>query len=266
MQLTSWGDYMVSCSWDQTISIWTQNGEFVRSFLGFKAAIICIKVFNNFLYSGGYHSEPVIRKWDISGNILSTIHAHNRCVESLEVWKNALWSCSADCTIKRWNSNDECDLVLTWTGIVSCILGWDDYLVSGHLNSCVVLWEWNANKNEFKPKVLTKNSASSSTIFCMKIFSNLIWTGHAGGGIMIWNKEQCISEIPNAHFSDIRSMAFVNNFLATGSFDNFICFWNKDQKKKFSIKAHSETVLCIYSFKNKLWTGSSDNSIRIWAN
>ena len=99
------GQYLVSCSHDQTIKLWNiQTGECFNTLTGHRGAVATVSFSpdSQLLASGGF--DRTLKLWDANtGECLKTLRGHTGGVLSV-LWQfPQIISSSLDGTIKLWN-------------------------------------------------------------------------------------------------------------------------------------------------------------------
>jgi len=94
------GNYLLSGSDDKTMKLWDVIEGCIRTFQQ-DYYVMSILVVDTFIINGD--SDGKIHIWSIEGSLLESVDAHFYSVTSLVKYRNHIYSCSYDRTVKKWS-------------------------------------------------------------------------------------------------------------------------------------------------------------------
>ncbi|NET57682.1 MAG: hypothetical protein F6K47_16435 [Symploca sp. SIO2E6] len=221
------GKMLASASENNTIKLWNQKGELLRTLEGHQGWVYGVAISPDGKTIASVGEDKTLRLWNLDGKELKRITGHTD-----EVWGVAISpdgktiaSASADKTIKLWNLDGTLQTTLT-----------------GHEEKV-----WGV---AISPDGKTVASASADkTIKLWKLDGTLLTTlkGHQG-------EVRAIAISPNG------------KMIASASQDKTVKLWNSDGTLRQTLEGHNAPVYGVtISSDGKIASASADNTIRLWS-
>eukprot|EP01103_Thecamoeba_quadrilineata_P004097 TRINITY_DN1381_c3_g1_i1.p1 TRINITY_DN1381_c3_g1~~TRINITY_DN1381_c3_g1_i1.p1 ORF type:complete len:1903 (+),score=318.22 TRINITY_DN1381_c3_g1_i1:778-5709(+) len=126
------------------------------------------------------------------------------------------------------------------------------------------------NLSHTHPKIATKAATSSklnsgsTSVQCLLLVSNRVWSGHSCGTINIWNANtgELVDSL-NLHSNKVFALALVDGFVFSGSLDgnNSIVAW--DSKGKYIRTLSTVSVCSLAGVDDQIWAGTSEQTVLI---
>ena len=156
-----------SGSYDNTIIIWSSNGDYKRTLHGHTEWVRSLVVLPSGKLASG-SDDKTIKIWSADGNLEKTLTGHSNLMRSLAVLDNGYWaSGSWDYTTKIWNENGELMYTHQYDSYVLslavCPNG--DLLIGSHIIRI-------KDKNKLDSQEVSVLSEHSSLINSLAVFSN----------------------------------------------------------------------------------------------
>ncbi|KAJ3225702.1 DNA-directed RNA polymerases I, II, and III subunit RPABC3 [Chytriomyces hyalinus] len=134
--------WIVSCSKDKTIKVWSQtDGSLLRTLKGHKAAVNAVQFKGNVCVSAS--GDRTIKVWNLeTGETLKTLVGHLRGIACIQFDGNVIVSGSSDKTIRIWNVHTG-QLIRTLEGHTELVrtLQFDQTrIVSGSYDRSIKIW------------------------------------------------------------------------------------------------------------------------------
>jgi WD40 repeat protein len=103
------GKIIASASYDNTIKLWSSNGELINTLEGHKQWVEDVKFSPDGKLIASASFDGTIKLWKVDGEIINSLDAHGRSVNGLSFSPdgNLIASAGSDGTIKLWNLNGE---------------------------------------------------------------------------------------------------------------------------------------------------------------
>ncbi|OMJ88590.1 hypothetical protein SteCoe_9454 [Stentor coeruleus] len=223
-----YGEYILTCSDDGTIKIWSKSGKQVSVLIGHSNYVqsLAIDPKNLMLLSGGSDCSVIL--WDLRSTqqITNFFHVHQEPVTSLGFSDDSsvFLTGSFDGTIHLWdtmslNSLKTCSFNRNVPITRAKFIG--PYMYSSCLDSKILLWSATEVKS-IPIKQYTGHINECYTCDCIAIKTGQIYSGSEDGGVYIWdlNTADIPSKIQVFPRNRILNVLDVNNntFVAS-SFD-----------------------------------------------
>ena len=251
--LTSDEKYIVSCSGDKTIRIWSLQAKTLESTLTdqeYPAECIIMSKDDKYIISGSF--EIII--WNFQTQIQegSLKVSDYRRVKSLAVTSdNQYIVCSCkDSTIRIFNFSER-KLEATLQGHTQPVLivglsSNGKYAISYSQDRTVRLWSMERLCQE---SVLTKLASRYEKCIAITDNNEYVITGRSSYTIEVYNfMEKKNKMIFEGHPQSISSMAITSDYryIITGSHDKTVRIWDFHQRNQVAVlKGHKKTVTCL---------------------
>ncbi|KAI8828731.1 WD40-repeat-containing domain protein [Chytriomyces cf. hyalinus JEL632] len=143
--------WIVSCSKDKTIKVWSQtDGSLLRTLKGHKAAVNAVQFKGNVCVSAS--GDRTIKVWNLeTGETLKTLVGHLRGIACIQFDGNVIVSGSSDRTIRIWNVHTG-QLIRTLEGHTELVrtLQFDQTrIVSGSYDRSIKIWDMKSGAHLF---------------------------------------------------------------------------------------------------------------------
>lgn len=178
---------------------------------------------NDKLYTGSW--DKTVKQWDLTtGECLSTLEGHTDFIKSIIVIGDYIYSGSSDCFIRKWNIN-----TLTCKtaekkhkrAIESLAVSMDGkYLFSGSSDGTVMKWDVETMK------VVLTFEGHDTSIYCVRVWEDDLWTASADKTLRRWNTSTGISDMTITHPDRVKSIALAGPYVVTGASDDEIRVWD----------------------------------------
>ncbi len=263
------GNILASASWDNTVKIWSIDGNCLATFEGHSERVssVTFSPDGNILASASW--DNTVKIWSIDGNSLATFEGHSSRVNSVafSLDGNILASASYDKTVKLWSIDGNC--LATFEGhsdVVKSVAFSPDgnILASASDDSTVKIWSIDGNcLATFEGHSTWVNSVAFSPD------SNILASASDDSTVKLWSIDgNCLATF-EGHSAWVNSVAFSpdGNILASASSDETVKIWSIDGNCLVTFEGHSERVNSIaFSPDGKiLASASSDRTVKIWS-
>ncbi|MEH2163626.1 MAG: TIR domain-containing protein [Nostoc sp.] len=271
------GQTIASASSDKTIKLWNLKGENLKTLEGksFNAD-------NNIIYSVTFSPDGktiasaswgIIQLWDLNGQNLETLNAHNDRVLGLSFSPDnkTLASASGDNTIKLWNLNGK--KLQRFAGhkdeVNSVSFSPDGKTIaSASSDKTIKLWNLKGeNLKTFNGHSDRVNSVSFSPD------GKTLASASSDASIILWSLDGQILKTLFGHRAEVYNVNFSlnGNTLASASEDNTIILWSKDGQELKTLKGHGykSKVGAVISISfspdgMNLASASADQNLILW--
>ena len=222
--LVEYNGYLYSGGDDYLILKW-YNDECIKVLNGCEEGVQTLIVHNEYLFSGD--SAGKIRKWK-DDVCIKVLHGHDAKINSMILHDGHLYSSDDDCQILKWFDDGYYIRISSkkTRGAVECLVSYRDknnkcYLYSGDTNGVISKWE---------DDICIQHIYTNSTIWCIAIHDDYIYTGHADQLIRKWTNT-CAEEpiILHQHKSYVLTLISFNECLYSCGLRKLICKWNNDK-------------------------------------
>lgn len=271
---------LASASEDRTVSLWNIETQ-KQIFSFFEPSEVYSVAINQQIVVAG-NSGRKITSWKLDNKALNHIFfydsfsrnlynqdSHAGLIYSLILSKDGktLFSCSADRTIKIWNTNRG-QLKSTLTGHTDSVLtlaisSSDRFLISGSTDKTIRIWDLTIPDS--KPQILTGHDNWVTAIAITSDDKYLV-SGSTDSTIKLWNlKTQELVYTLTDHSDSVWSIAISpdDQTIASGSLDQTVKLWDLATGTLLQTLQASSPV--IFSENGKyLITGNNKNQIEIW--
>ncbi|CAG8535906.1 9808_t:CDS:2, partial [Racocetra fulgida] len=260
---------------------WRKGRYNIKVLKGHTDGIMCLQFDdrNNRLITGSY--DNTVRVWDLeTGEVISTLTGHTRCVRTLQFDRAKLITGSMDHTLRVWNYHtDKCITKLEGHtgGILS--LHFVDYIVaSGSTDTTIKIWDFSSRKcftltghREWVNKVIIFQKLQ--LLSCSDDHTIRIWDLTSQSCTRIFDGHnapvQCIQPTLlrmdlNATLTTIDEDNLIPVIISS-SLDNVIKVWSLQTGECIrTLFGHEEGVWSLAVDKLRLVSGAQDGTVKIW--
>lgn len=298
------GCYLASSFGDNTIRVWEiYNGscrvitEGDRTPLYWGRKITALAWHNNTVVAG--YKNDYIKIWDVeTETCINCIDCHRTACPSSEIIsKEEESTIPGPVAISLINGGDDTkesnssiddllgtispnmlkSIALDLFGINQCvddivsITTNDNYVVSGHKNACIRVWDKNNGKLVSSCVVDGESTMNWNWVNCVEISPNgkFIVSGYSDGLVRIWDIDghSCVSL--RGHTDSVLSTVFSKDGFSvlSSSLDKTIRIWDVRKGNCINVlKGHEAMAHCAsFSLDNNfIYSASSDGEVRVW--
>jgi WD40 repeat protein len=225
------------------------------SYKGHKGPVTCCVVLRDLVYTGSW--DKSIRVWDLEGNLVKIIQAHNDFVKDLAKDEDVIYSCSSDKLIKKFKDFKEILVFKGHTRAVESIDIKDSCLYSGSSDSTIKIWDKNTGE------ILKSIKAHETSIYHVLVVETGIYSASADKEVKRWDED---SVQVYKHKDFVNCVLVISNYLLSGSRDGLITLWDINSSKALKkLQAHADGVTCLCLKEGvEFYSGSIDGTIRSW--
>jgi WD40 repeat protein len=225
------------------------------SYKGHKGPVTCCVVANDVVYTGSW--DKTIRVWDLKGNFIHVIHAHDDFVKDITKDECAIYSCSSDKLIKKFVNFKEILVFKGHTRAVESIDLKESCLYSGSSDCTIKIWDKDTGS------CLKSIKAHETSIYHVLVDETGIYSASADKEVKRWDED---SVQVYKHLDFVNCVLVINNYLLSGSRDGLITLWDINSSKPLKkLQAHADGVTCLCLKEGvEFYSGSIDGTIRTW--
>jgi WD40 repeat protein len=268
LALNTRGDRLASISEDQTIKLWTVDGELQQTIKTDGATPTGLAFFPNQAAIAASYDDGTVRIWDVDGTLTKQIDLSERGgANSVAISRGgdtlAVGSDNGDLTL--WETDGT--LIFTLQGHGSSIETVefidDRTLLSAGRDNSVKLWSTSGVLREIF-------SGHQDWIWDLAVDPNTgaIASASADGSIRIWQQNQIFNKITAHNGQEIWDVALnaTSSLFATASSDTTIHLWNREGRFQGAFEGHTDGVDNIaFSENGQLMVSASwDERVIIW--
>jgi WD40 repeat protein len=251
----------VSASWDNTLKIWTFDGECISTLKGHVGHVVSVVVLSNGIVVSG-SEDQTIKFWKMDGSCIHTIHIgpiqhlmelrEGRILIGLLHKARKAQIYSVDGKFLKIIQGDD----PFWTAIIQLQ---NENLVTASFDGTIKIW--NSETLECINTIHKHhNIVSSLCLLKNDKFASASWDDT----ITIWNQNGDLLEwfAGNAILTII---GLSNDYIALGSVDKTIQILDQNGKCVQVLEGHSSEVCCLLELRDGILVSASDDcSIIIW--
>lgn len=262
------GRFFLSGSKDQTIKLWTKNGQLLKTFQDHNNTVWEVEWSEDDSYFLSASEDGTIKKWNLDGTLVKTILAHSGAVMDVEFVpeRKVFFSAGEDQTVKFWSVKGQ--LIDTFNSHRDGIL---DLAIDPH-NKFWVSASWDKTAKLWKPNKplwidFLKHSGEIRGIAFSPNQTHVI-TASRDHTLKSWNPQQESILSLEDHTDGVSTVDYSpdGQFFASGSRDETVRLWNNQGENFRTLKGHTDWVLSVAISPNSqlIASGSLDRTIKLW--
>lgn len=259
---------IASASWDNTIRLWTLDGDAIKTpqALKHKGAVYTVSFRSDgqLFASAGEHGD--IKLWTAQGKLLKQWKAHDTQVNSLSFSGEFLASGSGDGTVKLWKDGTLIRTLTSRNGQVYSVSFSPDgeTIASAYQDGTVKQWRVSDGReiNSFtshKGAVYSVSFSPDGKILASSSYDN---------SVKLWRLENPLRSVLRGHTAEVNSVRFSPNGqqLVSASQDGSIKLWTVNGQFLSTIASHPNWFQsAVFSPDGSMIaTASRDRTIKLW--
>ena len=263
------GKYLASASEDDTVKLWTAQGDLVTTMSDHEKNVIDV-VFSpdgQFLASASW--DKTVKLWTAQGKLVANLEGHQNIVRKVVFSPDGkyLASASDDKTVKLWTAQGK--LVANLEGhqgwVTNLVFSPDGkYLVSASDDETVKLWTAQG-------KLVSTLSGYQSNIHEVVFSPDGKYLASAGGTVdktvKLWNLEKELVTTLFGHQGSVNGVMFSpdGKYLASVSGDKTVKLWTAKVELVSTLFGHQGSVDVVFSPDGKyLASANLDKTVKLW--
>lgn len=265
--------YIISGSEDNTVKVWTREGENIKTLFGATDSITCVSISkeNKFILAGS--EDETVRVWDFKGDLLHTFEQYNSAIKSIAISPDEKIVVSGEevgkLFIQNLSSGKKIELNQGFSEVNKIIFIQDgSKFISTTVDGDITLWDIRGNKlSNFKQtEELVNVYTRGKHIFVFDKLHLTVWTMEG----KLVRRSRYNSYLPNLVASELESgLTAVVNFedIYIKNLDLYSHFKRDDYwESLYGLHGHKGAVIGIdiNPEGNLLVSSSEDRTIRIW--
>ncbi|MBW4441312.1 MAG: AAA-like domain-containing protein [Plectolyngbya sp. WJT66-NPBG17] len=262
------GDFVATCSEDQTIRLWREDGSLVATLKGHTGGVFAIAFSRDgdLIATGG--ADNSVRVWSHDGWLMTRLTGHEGTVYAVAFSPDGqtIATASADRTIKLWSREGR--LIRTLNGhqqVVNTVAFSRDgqTIATGSADQTIKLWARDGSLI----KTLSGHQDAVQTVAFSLDGTGLISSG-LDDTIVLWNQEGNLIRKIAAQSDGVTNLAWSPNgqTFASVGFDKTLKLWRRDGTLLRSLQGHDNVIWGV-GFNpdgQSIVTGSADKTARFW--
>ncbi len=262
------GDFVATCSEDQTVKLWRGDGALVTTLKGHTASVYATAFSPDGELIATGSADNSVQLWSHDGWLMQRLAGHEGTVYGVAFSPDGLTiaTASADQTVKLWSRNGR--LIRTLIGhqqIVNAVAFSPDgqTIATASADQTIKLW----TRDGSLIKTLAGHTDAVQTVAFSPDGTELA-SSSLDNTIVLWNRAGDLVLRIEAQSDGVTSLAWSPNSqtIASVGFDKTLKFWRRDGTLLRSLQGHDNVVWSIaYSSDGQsIVTGSADKTARIW--
>ncbi len=260
---------IASASFDQTIKLWSRDGQFLHSLEGHKGTVWCVSFSPDNQIIASASKDKTIKLWGRDGTLINTLTGHDKGVKwvSFSPDGQTIASASGDKTVKLWKLDGTLLKTLTehQDAVLSVSFSNDGKLIaSASKDKTVKLW---SRDGRLIKTLEGHKKAVWSVIFSPN--SQTIASASDDRTVKLWNRNGRLEKTLEGHDDAINSVSFSpdGELIASGSSDGKIKLWTSNGRPISTLPGHKNFVNQV-SFtpdSKMLASASADFTVKLWS-
>ncbi|MEA5617424.1 hypothetical protein VB711_06170 [Cronbergia sp. UHCC 0137] len=259
---------IVSASADNTIKIWRNSGELIKTLIGHIGVVNSVSFSQDSLLIVSASQDKTVKLWSRNGKLLNTFLGHGGVVNTVSFSPDnqVIASGSIDKTIKLWNQEGK--LLKTLSGHSSAVLGvaWSPngkIIASVSADNNIKLWN---REGKLLRTLIGHEDAVKSVAWSPN--GEIIASASLDKTLKLWNREGKLLKTLSGHTSGVTGVSFSHNgqTIASSSTDETIKLWSVEGKLLGTLRGHNNWVNSVnFSPDNRtLASAGRDKMIKLW--
>ncbi|NEQ81325.1 MAG: sugar-binding protein [Moorea sp. SIO2I5] len=260
---------IASASSDQTIKLWSRDGQLLNSLEGHQDTVWCVSFSPDNQIIASASKDKTVKLWGRDGRLINTLEEHDKGVKwvSFSPDGQTIASASGDQTVKLWNRDGT--LLKTLTGHQDAVLSVSfsndgELIASASKDKTVKLW---SSDGTFIKTLEGHDQAVWSVIFSPN--SQTIASASDDQTVKLWKRDGILDKTLVGHDHAINSVSFSpdGEWIASGSSDGKIKLWTSQGTPISTLPGHKSTINQV-SFTpdgKMLASASLDLTVKLWS-
>lgn len=252
IEISPCGKYVVSGAVDGGVKLFSSDGEFIRSFIGHKDAVVSIKIVNNKIITGS--RDKSVKICDFEGTCTFS-YTHSKPVTCLAVGEDFIASASRDGKVKVYSESKDTLIELNGhSSGVNCLTSAGAYMASGSDDGSIVIW---------KNFQVHKRVKHEREVLSLSFSSNLVYlaSGSFDKTVRLWSVETGKLIRKYFHVDFVYKVLLLNDLIISCSKDKTVKLYRITKKKVVSDLICDDEVYCFDYSNNQLVCGSKSNRV-----
>lgn len=243
--------FVVSGSMDGDIKMYTNDGEFMRSFIGHKDGVIGIKFFKKYIVSASRDKSVKIFGYD--GKCVFS-YGHVKPITFLNSNDKFIVTGSKDGKMKIYTGESNLKEINGHGSGVNCCDISGTYMVSGSDDGNIVVW---------KDYMIYKRVKHEREVISVSLSSNNIYfaSGSFDKTVRLWSVETGKLITKYFHVDFVYKVLLLNDLIISSSKDKTIKMYRISKKKVIRDLICDDEIYCFDYFNNQLVCGSKSNKV-----
>lgn len=269
------GQLIASASDDQSIKIWSFQGELINTITGNNTRVTALNFSPDSRLIVSAHTDKTIKMYDINGKLIQTFTGHTNIVTDVTFSPDGqtIASSSRDKTIKLWQLDGS--LIKSWNahnGWVNTINFSPDgqTLASGGEDDLVKLWQIADGK------LITTITGHKERVTCIKFSPDgrIITSASGDKTVKLWSRQGKSLQTIDGYNNQINSLSFTvdSQLLATADADGNLQIWHLKNKLKTeyipkqNLQGHRAQITDVSFSPNGqvIASASADKTVKLW--
>lgn len=261
------GEFLATCSEDQTIKLWRQDGSLVATLKGHTGSIFTIAFSpdGDLIATGG--EDHSVRLWSHDGWRINQLAGHEGTIYGVVFSPDGqtIASASADRTVKLWTRDGTLIRTLEHPQIVNAVAFSTDgqTIVTASADQTIKLW----SRNGVLLKTLTGHTEPVQAI-AFSPDGNQIASSSIDDTIWLWNRDGSLDRKIEAHNDGVTSIAWSpdSRTIAAVGFDKTLKLWRRDGTLLWTLHGHDAVIWSVVFSPDgsSIATSSADKTARLW--
>ncbi|GAP97277.1 high-affnity carbon uptake protein Hat/HatR [Leptolyngbya sp. NIES-2104] len=262
------GDFVATCSEDQTVKLWRTDGSLVATLKGHTGSVFttAFSADGNLIATGG--ADNTVRLWSHDGWSMARLEGHQGTIYSIAFSPDGstIATASGDRTIKLWSREGK--LIRTLSGhqqVVNSVAFSPDgkTIATASGDRTIKLWSLDGTLS----RTLSGHLDAVQSIAFSPDGTELA-SSSLDDTISLWNRDGSLIRKIEAQSDGVTSLAWspTGTMIATVGYDKALKLWRRDGTLLRSLQGHQNTPWAVALNQNGqlIATGSADKTARLW--
>lgn len=262
------GDFVATCSEDQTVKLWRTNGALVATLKGHIGSVFAIafSADGELIATGG--ADNTVRLWSHDGWSMARLEGHQGTIYSIAFSPNGetIATGSGDRTIKLWSRDGK--LIRTLSGhqqVVNSVAFSPDgqTIATGSGDRTIKLWSLDGTLI----RTLSGHQDAVQSI-AFSPDGTEVASASLDDTIALWKLDGTLARRIETQSDGLTSLAWspTGKVIATVGYDKAIKLWRRDGTFLRSLQGHQNTPWAVAFNEDgqTIATGSADKTARLW--